>query len=155
MANRTLRLYISTENTTLQLKELSKFIVKVYAPLWFQIKCNSSCVNGAKHVLKTIKRSRYLQQDLKSVIDPVIQRNVYFLRPENLLICLLHDTRPHIRELALRRILNAKTQDNRSRNIRPFVIPQINFDADDYVDLIDWQKKLNILSPIAPNFRSR
>lgn len=148
LANRILRLYVSTENPTSELKELTKFIVKVYAPLWFQIKCNSSCVNGAKHVLQTIKRSRYLEQDLKSVIDPVIQRNACFVHPENLLICMLHDTRPHIRELALRRILNTKTKGDSSTNIRPFIIPQINFDADDYVGLIDWQNNKITCPPL-------
>lgn len=53
---------------------------------------------------------------------------------------MLHDTCPHIRKLSLRRILNAKTKGNSSTNIRLLVIQQINFDADDYVDLIDWQK---------------
>ncbi|CAH1110448.1 unnamed protein product [Psylliodes chrysocephalus] len=137
LANHKSRLYASTINPTSELKELTKFIVKVYSPLWFQIKSNSSCVNGAKHVLQTIKP----RVDLKKVINPVIQRNAYFVYPENLLKCMLHDTRPHTKELALRRIVNAKTKGNiNSTNVRPFIIPQINFDADDYVDLIDWQK---------------
>ncbi|KAK5648112.1 hypothetical protein RI129_003004 [Pyrocoelia pectoralis] len=55
-----------------------------------------------------------------------------------MLICMLSDSRPHIRELAIRRILNAKKREN-SEIIRPFIIPRLNFEADDYTNLIDWQ----------------
>lgn len=36
-------------------------------------------------------------------------------------------------------------------NIRPFIIPQINFDADYYVDLIDWQKNKITCPPLLQN----
>jgi len=30
-----------------------------------------------------INKSRYLREDLKDVIDPIIQRNVFYAHPEN------------------------------------------------------------------------
>lgn len=149
LANRILRLYISSESPCENLKDLTHYIIKVYSPLWFEIKCNSSCQNGARHVFQTIKLSRYLRPDLKSIIDPVIQRNAFFAHPENILISMLNDTRLHIRELALRRILNAKQKT--SQNIRIFKVPQLNFDAVEYTGLIDWQKNDITCPPLLRN----
>lgn len=62
----------------------------------------------------------------------------FFAHPENILLCMIHDVRPHIRKLGLRRILNAK-RNEKLEPIRSFVIPKLNFDADDYICLIYWQ----------------
>ena len=83
------------------------------------------------------------------VIDPVIQRNAYFGHPENILLAMLTDERKHIRELGLRRILKARTivklpkrttkkrKSTKTTAIREFAIPKLNFEATDYVDLIN------------------
>jgi hypothetical protein len=135
-ANRLVRLYVSTENPSNSLKVIVTFIVKVYAPMWFTIKMNPSCKDGAKHVWKTIQRSRYLSTEFKDVIDPVIQRNAYFAHPENLLLSMITDERKTIRELGMRRILRARSE---SCGLRKFSIPTLNFNAQNYIDLIDWQ----------------
>ena len=96
-ANWILRLYVSIKHPSYELSVMAEFIIRVYAPMWFRIKCNASCTNGARHVRDTIKFSRYLDSQLKSVVDPVIQRNAYFIHPENLLICMLADNRTHIK----------------------------------------------------------
>jgi len=108
-ANRILRLYIAKAEPSNSLQILATNIVKVYAPMWFNIKTNSLCTNGAKHVLSSIKLSRYLSNELKSVVHPVIQRNAYFAHPENLLLSLITDERQHIRELGIRRILKTRS----------------------------------------------
>jgi len=100
--------------------------MKVYAPVWFAIKRQSSCRYGTLHLFQTILKSRYLSQDLKSIIDPVIQRNAYFAHPENILLCMLADDRKTIRELAMRRILKARSEEY---EIRRFTIPLLNFQA--------------------------
>ncbi|KAL4132835.1 hypothetical protein QTP88_009924 [Uroleucon formosanum] len=53
-ANRILRLYISTEKPEENLITLTKFILKVYTPMWFHIKMKSFCSLGSKHVWQTI-----------------------------------------------------------------------------------------------------
>jgi len=60
-----------------------------------------------------IKNSRYQTDELKAIVDPVIQRNSYFAHPENLLRSMMTDDRPHIRELALRQILKVQDQPKR------------------------------------------
>ena len=132
--------------------------MKVYAPSWFAIKMKPSCTQGARHLFKTVCMSRYLPEELKVVIDPVIQRNAYFGHPENILLAMLTDERKHIRELGLRRILKARTivklpkrttkkrKSTKTTAIREFAIPKLNFEATDYVDLINWQE-CNITEP--------
>ncbi|KAK4884145.1 hypothetical protein RN001_000416 [Aquatica leii] len=85
-----------------------------------------------------IQRSRFLPQNILKIIDPVIERNAYFAHPKNLLICMLNDTKRYLRELALRRILKTRNGLTRER-MREFIIPNINFEATTYNDLIDWQ----------------
>ena len=57
-ANRILRFYVSQANQFTSLILIAEFIMKVYAPMWFRIKCNSSVVNGAKHLHETIQKTR-------------------------------------------------------------------------------------------------
>ena len=136
-------MYVPTEDSSLPLIAIVTYIIKVYAPMWFAIKCNSSCKDGPKHVLQTILKSRYLTDDLKAIVDPVIARNAYFSNPENILLSMITDDRKYIRELGLRRKLKARSQ---KYGIRQFVIPKLNFGANDYIDLIDWQN-VNISEP--------
>jgi len=86
-----------------------------------------------------IELSRYLPEDLRRIVDPVIQRNGFFGHPENILLSMITDQRLHIRELGLRRILKVRTQTNAPTALRRFVVPQLDFDANDYVELINWQ----------------
>ncbi|CAH1100720.1 unnamed protein product [Psylliodes chrysocephalus] len=106
-ANRFLRLYVATnENEPSQNLEI---IVKVYAVCWFEIKCHYACKDSARHLFSIISKSPYLPEEIKKVIDPVIERNGSVGHPENLLIAMLRDDSKHIRELALRRILKYRS----------------------------------------------
>lgn len=49
----------------------------------------------------------------------------------------MQDEREHIvRKLAFRRILGAREKN--SQSLRRFRVPKLNFEADDYTNLIDW-----------------
>lgn len=100
--NRILRLYMASDRPSENLVILTTFVSKVYAPMWFHIKSEPSCVNGSKHVCHLIVLSRYLPEELRDKIDPVIQRNGFFGHPENILLCMLYDSRQEIRKLSLR-----------------------------------------------------
>ena len=50
-ANRILRLCVSTDEPSQTLKIIVKYIMKLYAPLWFAIKNTSSSQNGVLHLL--------------------------------------------------------------------------------------------------------
>ena len=135
-ANRILRLYVATSNPHGPLILLAEFVMKVYARVWFCIKTKPSCKYGGLHVWETINFSRYLDDSLRQIIDPVIQRNAFFAHPENMLLCMLVDDGRHVRELGLRRIL----KDNKAKlsfTVRQLEIPALNVDASDYTELID------------------
>ena len=108
----------------------------------------SSCKEGARHLHTLIFQTRFLPEKYKEIIDSVIQRNGYFAHPENVLLSMLTDAREEIRELAQRRILKAKSEE--SYAIRKFEIPKLNFDAKDYIDLINW---MDVIITVPPVFR--
>jgi hypothetical protein len=147
--SRILRLYVATKNPSPNLVTLATFVIKVYAPTWFKIKYNSSCCDGARNLWFLTHNSRYLPDELKAVVDPVIQRNAYFSHPENLLLSMLTDDDRKIRELACRRILKARSLNGSKGSIpRTFEIPVINFESDVYYDMIDWQSaELKLTEP--------
>ena len=145
IGNRILSKYIGSENPIFESVTLATFVIRVYASMRFCIKGHSSCDNGARHLFSKILRSRYLPKNLLTVIDPVIQQNGYFGHSENLLLSMLTDVRPNIRELGLRRILKARK--NKLPSARVFKVPSLNLSAKDYIDLIDWHVTGTINEP--------
>jgi len=83
------------------------------------------------------------------VIDPVIQNNAYNAHPENLLLSMTMDECKHIRELALQRILKARSLQNLKEKVvvQNFVKPKLNFKATYYTDMIDWNTE-RLFSPL-------
>ncbi|GBL78890.1 hypothetical protein AVEN_48869-1 [Araneus ventricosus] len=52
---------------------------------------------------------------------------------------MLHDSRKHIQELAVRRILGAREKNTKnSGGLRLYKLSKLNFEAADYLDLIYW-----------------
>lgn len=137
-ASRILRLYMSEENLNESLRLLASYVVNVYASMWFLIKFNPSITNGSKHFFEIIQKTRYLPDNLKLLIDEVIQRNGYFAHHENILLSMVHDNRENIRKLAYQRILNARK--NSDNLLRKFKVPRINFDALEYFEIIHWKE---------------
>ena len=137
MANRILRLCFSTEKPSENFKTIVQFVLQVYAPVWFTIKSKTSLKDGARHLWMLMKRSRYLPEDLKAVVYPVIQHNGIFGHTENIILAMLTDERPHIRELGLRRIMRARASKTRLRGVRCFEVSPFNFNAEEYFEMID------------------
>lgn len=54
---------------------------------------------------------------------------------------MLTDERAHIRTLAFRRVIKAREVEatGEADGVRKFSIPNLNFEAQDYIDMIDWQ----------------
>ncbi|GBO04049.1 hypothetical protein AVEN_124231-1 [Araneus ventricosus] len=92
--------------------------------------------DGPKHVFQAIQT--YLSDELLQVVDPVIQKNTFFVHPENVLLAMLVDEREHIREFGYRRILTARQIVPKKKTVRNFVPSKINFQASDYIEIINW-----------------
>ena len=104
--------------------------------MWFRIKCNPSITMASKHLHETIVRVRKLDSRTQDITKPVIQRNAYYGHCENILFNMIHDHEDCVRELGWRRILKARssTQDT----VRAFKPPTLNFNAETYYEMIDW-----------------
>jgi len=90
-----------------------------------------------RHIHQMLFKSRCLSPKHKKIVDPVIRCNVNFAHPENQLLAMMTDHRPHIRELGLR-VMKVRAA-NRSGQIRKFKIPEkLNFDTFEYSDMINW-----------------
>lgn len=139
-ANRLLRLYVTFEKPDDNLKGLVNFICKVYAPSWFEIKIKHSVKDGARHLYNYIRLTRDLPEDYIKIIDPVIARNAYFAHPENILLSMLTDEDAEIRKLAVQRILESRQEIGyyTENTVRKFKVPPINFEAENYTEMIDW-----------------
>ena len=83
--------------------------------------------------------------DVRNIVYPVIQNNVFFAHPENLLLCMINDESRNIRQLGWERIKKAREQ-SKGKTIRTFQIPDLNFEAEMYFDMINWQK-VNLTEP--------
>lgn len=146
-ASRILRLYIATENPSRKLNILATYIMRVYVPMYFNIKYKSSAVYGSVHFSKFIIYSQYLPKDLLPLIQNVFKNNSYFAHPENIILSMLFDERPNVRRLGCEKILNARESGDEIEKVREYQRPVINFECNDYIDMIDWNKVDNLTEP--------
>ena len=139
LANTVCRLYVSEEEPHKRLCLLTQFIVVHYGPCWFVIKCAPSWKHGPKHVHLAIQLLKYLPPAVNNVVKPYIARNAYFAHPENVLLAMMTDENCNKRAKAVNIVLNLRDQKSEILSqIRKFYVPQINFDASDWDELINW-----------------
>ncbi|GBN13665.1 hypothetical protein AVEN_66189-1 [Araneus ventricosus] len=89
-----------------------------------------------------------LSDELLQVVDPVMQRNAFFALPENVLLAMLVYEREHIWELGYRMILKARQIVTKKKTVRNFVPPNINFQASDYFEIINWNSYVEYPPPM-------
>ena len=136
LATRLLRLYISTEQPTGELRRLAGFIVGHYLPVWFAIRSNSSCVAGAKNLHRAVELLRQQPREIRRVVEAVMNRNAFWAHPEQLLLAMVADDEQPVREEAVRLIRSARQRQ--TEEVRRFDLPRLCFSAVRYTDLIRW-----------------
>jgi len=82
---------------------------------------------------QTIHLSSYLLAELKQVINPVLQRNGFFVHRKNILVATITDECKHV---GMQRIL--KTSVQKVSRVKRITVPELNYDCSDYIDLISW-----------------
>lgn len=153
LANNILRLSVGTQTPSQNLVDIVSYVLKVYVPSWFQIKMNHECVNGPENLLYIKRASRYLKLEHRNEVDASIQRNSYFAHPENILLAMIHDARKGIRKQAFEKILIARSRQKSSDYApRIFEIPEVNFKATKYTNLINWSNVVITEPPLARHF---
>lgn len=152
-ANRILRLYISTSNPSESLKTIVLYLLRVYVPQWFSIRNKKSIAEGSRHLFKTIELSRYLPTKYLKVVNETISRNAFFSLPENIILSMITDSNLGIRKLGLKKILVAREKAYNDDYIlkSDSELPQINFEAENYYEMIDWSITSYISPPVLKN----
>jgi len=149
LASRLLRLYVASIRPSKGLRRLVNFVLNHYAPMWFFIKLHSSCVDGAKNLFHSVQLARALPSADRDIIKPVIQRNGYWAHPEALLVAMTSDSDQAVRAAAVQVIMQHRSiQAQHPSEVRPYKIPSINFDAETYVDMINWETELVTEPPL-------
>ena len=144
--NRIICLYVSSESSSKELVLLTDYVLKVYAPVWFNIKLEPQCYKEAKYLWLMVHLSCFLPNDIRAVVHKCIQRNAFFANPENILLTMLVDERQEIKELAARRIKVARKTQQAA--IRKFKVPTLNLSAEEYCNVLNWQEFSRTEPPI-------
>ena len=107
----------------------------------YKLDMNSSQRQNAtkkcKNMYCLVKRCQALDEESKRIVRPVLQHNGYFAHSECLLLSMLVDHSKSLRMLAFRRIMKARKSENSCAK-RRYSVPEINFDAHSYADMISW-----------------
>ena len=145
-ATNILCLYIQTEEPSDSLILMVRYVLNVYGPMIFSIKCNWQFYYGPEHYYNLLKLSRNLFQDdhpdLLKVTCDVLTTNSYWIHPENMLLRMINDENPEVQEKALQLIQKQRIK-KKNINFRKFTKPNakfINFEAQSYTELIDFDQ---------------
>ena len=76
----------------------------------------------------------------QSVIESVIERNTYRAHPEAVLLAMMADEDADVCCRAV--CVIQQCRQNPQHGVRPFVFPSINFAADNYTALMNWETEL-------------
>ncbi|XP_031621365.1 uncharacterized protein LOC116339554 [Contarinia nasturtii] len=136
-ASRLLRLYVTTNNPSKNLKILANYIMKVYTPMYFNIKHYNSVVYGSVLFCKFIRWTQYLDSNLRGIVNNVVKDNAYYAHSENILLAMLFDDEKKIRDLAVKKILHYRNHVEDPMQLRVYKKPMINFNCVDYMNMID------------------
>ncbi|CAD7001628.1 unnamed protein product [Ceratitis capitata] len=64
------------------------------------------------------------------------------------------DDREHVRKLELNRVLESKEVPVKGKNVRKCLVPKVNFEANEYFELINWSKAKLISPPLLASLSS-
>ena len=118
-----------------------------YIPMWFYIRLHSSCETGPQNLMRSIELLRFLPKKLQDYVRPVLQRNAYWAHPEAVLLAMVADSNPEVRDQAVTTIMHCRQQQH-TENVRPYLLPSLNFEAGSYTELLDWEEELITEPPL-------
>ena len=158
MAAGILILYTRTSNPSFSLKLITKYVVQVYAPSWFNIRKNNNFVQGPALLYQKIQLIKSQSAEVQDMALKVVHRNGWLAEQGTFLCSMLSSTEDHVRLKAVQLILKAKRQPPKKpklkilRGLRKLIVPEFNLNAEHWSDLIE----LNYSVPIyLPNIISK
>ena len=145
--------YMQLTRPSKELRLLATFITSVYAPAIFKMKEDFHISSGPKHLFEILKLSKSLfstkhnvkskkeHSDLLEGVKNTFKVNGFYTHIENVLLAMVMDDNPKMNKKAIEVIKKRRqTDDLIDGAVRKFVIPEINFNANSYDQLIDLNK---------------
>lgn len=145
-AARILRVYVSTSKPTKNVQILTEYVMKVYIPMYFNVKYYNSILYGSFLLFKFIHWINFLPQDLISVVHQVMNDNSYYAHSESILLGMIFDERKPIREMAFEKIMFIRRNKDQTK-LRAYEKPKINFACTDYINMIDLNNNNILFEP--------
>ena len=109
---RSLAKYSRVRKPTKKFRKIIHFILNMYLPVWFRVKCHPHIQDGSRHFYYMVELSKDLERDARDVIDKVLDDNSHFAHPESIVISLLADPREELRRKGVLHILAARLEEN-------------------------------------------
>ena len=109
LAVRALSKYSRQRNPSKKFKNIVSFILNMYLPVWFRVKCQPHIQDGSKHFYYMVELSRDLNEEAKQVVEKVLQDISHFAHSESIVISLLADEREELRRKGVLYILDCRS----------------------------------------------
>lgn len=154
-ASRICLLYASSEDPSEILIILTSYIVNVYAPTWFQINKNELAINGPKNLFFLMERTNLIADDkAKLIVRDCIRRNAFFAHSENMLLAQLASSKMSERNDGVKKIIEIRAKKD-NIGIRKFTVPEINFNAKNWPEILIWDVSKMTEPPLTTNLTER
>ena len=140
-----LKLYQSKHGLTGELYErlvqIVTYIESVYCTMWFKIKVRHSWLEGPRHILEELRLFRLQSPVVQEILEATLRRSAWNSHSESVLQTMICSEDREEREFAVTKILQIRGR-NKLGNIkpRPRKLPELNLDATQLQDIIDWDK---------------
>lgn len=81
-----------------------------------------------------------------------VQQNAYFAHPENVLLAMVTDERAEVRRTGIERVIAARALSADQVKVRVVKVPALNFNAQDYPEMINWEREIVIPPPVLSTY---
>ena len=156
---RTLIDYTRDAKPSLNKVKFIDYVQKVYVPAWFTFKMSCKLKDGAKNVFTMLQLLKTQPLDIQNIAKKYVQINAFFAHSSNLLVAMLaEEDDESIRKQAVDGIIEIRKNKEHScvertdSGLRLFKVPKLNWGAENYTQIIDWDLKDFCEPPITMKF---
>ena len=153
--SRLLRVYMAQQSPSAELKTLALYVVGVYLPTVLAIRHRPDLVDAPRHLYQQLERQRrHMTGDDLVEVQKRLCGNAMMAHPEAIVLGMLGDDRREVRARAVQIVSEAR-QRRQPGLIRAYKCPQINPQANNFMELVDLQSpELDIEPPLTHPFDS-
>ena len=124
--SRVLRVYVATAQPSNQLQRIDNMVVKFSVSMWFQIKRHSYMTDGPHNTFVCLQLLKHLNNTEINLVKEVVQRNAFFVYPDQLLLAMCTDRDEAVKREAVNKI--RKLRDQYISNAKDEAFPKVEED---------------------------